>query len=229
MTATIELREVSLQRDRRMLLDRTSLTVAPGDVAIIAGDPVSAKTALLSICTMTLVPETGEVRLFEQPADAGDVKLRRRIGAAARQPRFLDHMSLLENVALPLRLRGEAPAERRRHAEELLDWVGLGDAAGEPPSALDDGQRRLAGLARAVITSPDLLVADEPAADQDDTVVERVLSTFQALSDQGGAVVVATRDPRLMRKGRRMATARLMELADGRLASPVSVAARGAA
>jgi len=144
-------------------------------------------------------------------------RLRRRIGWAPQVPRFLDHMSLIENVAAPLRLLGRAPALRRRQAAELLDWVGLGARADDPPGALSAGERRRAGLARAVIVGPELIVADEPAGDLDAEAAERALEMLAALAAHGAAVLAATQSAELVRLARHRAEARVLTLGGGRL------------
>ncbi|MEE3099029.1 MAG: ATP-binding cassette domain-containing protein, partial [Pseudomonadota bacterium] len=149
---------LALSRAGRPALAGVDWRVSPGEMQIVAGPTGAGKSALLAVAGLAARQSAGELRLFGAPvpppvrAEAETrAALRRRIGRAEARPAFLDHLSLAENVALPLRLAGRGPADRAAQAAELLDWLGLGPRASDPPSTLSDGERRRAGLARAVI------------------------------------------------------------------------------
>ena len=101
--------------------------------------------------------------------------LRRRIGTVFQDFRLLDHLSALDNVALPLRVAGVREDQIQQHVSELLNWVGLADHIHAKPATLSGGQQQRVAIARAVIARPKLLLADEPTGKLDDDTGERVM------------------------------------------------------
>ena len=224
--AALEIGGIRMARGGRAVLDGADWTLAPGELHVITGPTGAGKSTLLALAALSLAPQGGELRLFGAPAPAPDAPeaaaLRRRIGVAEQRPGFLDHLTLEENVALPLRLAGRDPADRSTQARELLDWLGLADRAGDPPAALSEGERRRAALARAVIAGPELILADEPSQAQDRAGVARALEMLAALAEHGAAVALATRDTELVRLARHHVEARLWRLEEGRLSPGVA-------
>jgi len=128
--------------------------------------------------------------------------------------RLLDHLTLYENVALPLQVQGREESSYRAEVTELLRWVGLGERVTAPPSVLSGGEKQRAAIARALISRPRLLLADEPTGNVDPTMARRILRLFVELHKSGTAVVIATHDLTLMDQ---YDEARRLVLADGRL------------
>lgn len=228
MTA-VECIGLALTRAGRPALAGLDWRIAPGELQVIAGPTGAGKSALLAVAGLALPPSGGQLRLFGAPvpppsraAEPARAALRRRIGRAEARPAFLDHLSLAENVALPLRLAGRGPADRAAQAGELLDWLGLGPRADDPPSALSDGERRRAGLARAVIAGPELILADEPSSDLDREGAAQALEMLAALAAHGAAVAIATGDADLVRLARHHSEARILTLTAGRFESPAA-------
>ena len=124
--------------------------------------------------------------------------LRRQIGVVFQNFRLLDHLSALDNVALPLRMAGVGEAEIREHVVELLHWVGLGDALDAKPPTLSGGQQQRVAIARSVIARPRLLLADEPTGNVDDSIGMRLLYLFEELHKLGTTVVIATHNEGLI-------------------------------
>ena len=131
-------------------------------------------------------------RRYELPA------LRRRIGVVFQDFRLLDHLSAMDNVALPLRVRGVKESEVRKHVPELLNWVGLADQINAKPPTLSGGQKQRVAIARAVIGRPDLLLADEPTGNVDDHIAMRLLHLFEELNRLGTTVLIATHNQSLI-------------------------------
>jgi len=150
---------------------------------------------MLGLMGLALAPTRGRIWLFGQEVQAQRRKalprLRRRIGIVFQSDRLLAHQSVLDNVALPLRLAGEQPETIRRHCSELLGWLGLSDRLECLPAVLSSGERQRVAVARAVIGRPDLLLADEPTARQDEAMARRLLYLFEQLNRFGTTVVVA--------------------------------------
>src|SRR5690606_4343674 len=111
--------------------------------------------------------------------------MRQRIGVVFQDFRLLPHLSAFDNVALPLRIAGRSPAETRRAAQDILEWVGLADHMKSSPMFLSGGQQQRVAIARAVIGKPKLLLADEPTGNLDDTIGYRIMSLFEQLNKMG--------------------------------------------
>jgi NitT/TauT family transport system ATP-binding protein len=138
-----------------------TLEIPAGSFTVVIGPNGCGKSTLLRAVAGLLTPASGEVRIGEGVGErprAGDGQ----VGLAFQQPRLLPWLSTLENVALPLTLRGVPAVEVRTRAQEALERVGLADAAGLRPAHLSGGMAQRAGLARALISDPPILLLDEP-------------------------------------------------------------------
>ena len=120
--------------------------------------------------------------------------LRKRIGIVLQDFRLLDHMTTYENVALPFRVMGRSKSSYRKEVIDLLRWVGLGERMDALPPILSGGEKQRAAIARAVISRPQLLLADEPTGSVDPTLGRRLLRLFIELNKSGTAVIIATHD-----------------------------------
>jgi cell division transport system ATP-binding protein len=179
-----------------------SFRVDPHSFQFLTGPSGAGKTSLLRLLYLSLKPTRGLITLFGHDvatlsADAL-AALRRRVGIVFQDFRLLDHMSTYENVALPLRVLGRDEASYRNEVMELLQWVGLGERMWALPPVLSGGEKQRAAIARAVISRPQLLLADEPTGNVDPTLGRRLLRLFIELNKTGTAVVIATHDITLM-------------------------------
>jgi cell division transport system ATP-binding protein len=111
---------------------------------------------------------------------------------------LLDHLSALDNVALPLRVAGANENDVQKFVPDLLTWVGLADHLDAKPPTLSGGQKQRVAIARAVIGRPDLLLADEPTGNVDDHIAMRLMYLFEELNKLGTTVVVATHNENLV-------------------------------
>ena len=215
----LELSGVSYSYGDRPLFTDLTLSLAPGSFHFLTGPSGSGKTTFLKLCYLELRPDRGQVALFGRDASGFDrdaiAKVRRRIGIVHQDCQFLDHLPLAENVALPLTVAGRDPAADRENLAELLSWVGLGDRAGAPPPQLSGGERQRAALARAVVMSPDLILADEPTGNVDWEMSMRLLSLLVQLNGMGKTVVIATHDLNLIRQAKSQVQARVLRIRDG--------------
>ena len=114
--------------------------------------------------------------------------------------RLIPHLSALDNVALPLQIRGVSTHTSRKQASELLDWVGLSDHLDLFPKALSGGQMQRVAIARAVITRPQLLLADEPTGNVDDQNALKIMYLFEELNKTGTTVIIATHNRSLAKE-----------------------------
>ena len=126
--------------------------------------------------------------------------VRRRIGIVFQEFRLLDHLTTFENVALPLRVQGLPDSAYRENVTELLEWVGLGQRMDALPELLSGGEKQRAAIARAVISKPELLLADEPTGNVDPDLAERLMHLFAELNKMGTTVIVATHETTLLDK-----------------------------
>jgi cell division transport system ATP-binding protein len=186
------------------VLRDVSLALPQGSFHFLTGTSGAGKSSLLRLMFLGLRPTRGRVTLFGH--DIARTKraqlpaLRRRVGVVFQEFRLLDHLSTLDNVALPLRVRGVREDEIARHVPELLSWVGLSEHMNSKPPTLSGGQKQRVAIARAVIGRPDLLLADEPTGNVDDNIAQRLLYLFEELNKLGTTVLVATHNQPLVQQ-----------------------------
>lgn len=218
MTAVIELEDVSYGYAGKSLFSKLSLTLAPGSFHFLTGPSGAGKTTLLRLCYADLLAQSGQVRLFDRDATQlgrDDVAItRRRIGVVHQDCRFLDHLSIAENIALPLTVADRAP-EIAENLTQLLDWVGLAQQADQRPPQLSGGERQRAALARAVITSPEVIIADEPTGNVDWDMSQRLMTLLVELNRMGKTILIATHDLQLIRSMKSDVAASVLRLKDG--------------
>lgn len=179
----------------RILTD-VNFLLAPGSFHFLIGPSGAGKSSLLRLMYLAMRPSAGAVTLFGR--DIGHINrndlahLRRRIGIVFQDFRLIDHLSVFDNVALPLRIAGMRESNIRRHVAELLRWVGLAEHMQALPETLSGGEQQRVAIARAVITRPSLLLADEPTGNIDAKIGIRLMYLFEELNRMGTTVVVAT-------------------------------------
>ncbi|ABV94789.1 ABC transporter related [Dinoroseobacter shibae DFL 12 = DSM 16493] len=215
----ITLDNVAFRYGDRPLFGGVSLDVQPGDFYFLTGPSGAGKTTLVRLCYLDLAPEDGTVTCFGKPGTtlARDeiADMRQRIGVVHQDCRFLDHLSVADNIALPVSVAGRAVSEG--DLSELLKWVGLSGRADARPPELSGGERQRAALARAVMMDPDVILADEPTGNIDWEMSQRLLTLLVELNRMGKAILLATHDMALIRQAKTMTTARVLRLAGGTL------------
>ena len=195
-----------------------SFELAPGSFHFLTGPTGAGKSSLLKLLYLSERPSRGLITLFGEPLSKLPrdrlPEMRRRIGVVFQDFRLLDHMSVFDNVALPLRIAGQGEKHIRDAVTELLDWVGLSDKMSALPPTLSGGQKQLVAIARAVITSPQLIIADEPTGNIDRDMSMKIMRLFIELNKHGTTCIVATHDWPLIDKIKRP----MLELFEGKLA-----------
>ncbi len=161
----IELREVTYAYERRVVLDRVSLTVGRGEVLALVGRSGAGKSTLLKLTNRLLLPQQGTVLVDGRDTrDWDPIRLRRSTGYVLQNIGLFPHLSVEQNVTLVPRLEGWTEPRRHTRALELLDLVGLSPSeyAQKWPSELSGGQQQRVGVARALAANPPVLLMDEP-------------------------------------------------------------------
>jgi cell division transport system ATP-binding protein len=180
--------------------------LAAGSFHFLTGASGAGKSSLLSLLYLAQRPTRGSITLFGREVTTVPRRqlpaIRRRIGVVFQDFRLLDHLSTLDNVALPLRVAGVTEDEIRRHVPELLSWVGLKEQMNAKPPTLSGGQKQRVAIARAVISRPDLLLADEPTGNVDDRIATRLLHLFIELNKLGTTILIATHSESLIQRFR---------------------------
>ncbi|MFN3076027.1 MAG: cell division ATP-binding protein FtsE [Alphaproteobacteria bacterium] len=184
------------------ILQDISFVLPPGSFHFLTGPSGAGKSSLLSLMYLAQRPSRGLVTLFGRDVSSARRQslpaIRRRLGVVFQEFRLLDHLSILDNVALPLRVAGVSEEDIHKHVPELLTWVGLANYLHSRPSTLSGGQKQRVAIARAVINRPELLLADEPTGNVDDRIAMRLLHLFVELNKLGTTVVIATHNDRLV-------------------------------
>jgi putative ABC transport system ATP-binding protein len=198
-----------------------SMTVERGDFVAIMGSSGSGKSTLMNILGALDVPTSGSYHLDGVDVSRlGDRQLalarNRLIGFVFQAFNLIPRTTAAANVELPLAYAGVKPKERRRRAMAALEVVGLADRARHEPNQLSGGQQQRVAVARALVTEPALLLADEPTGNLDSHSTHDVLDVFDQLSASGRTIVLITHEPEVGDRAKR-----LIRLVDGRIVADV--------
>jgi putative ABC transport system ATP-binding protein len=186
------------------------LVIQPGEFTALSGPSGSGKTTLLNIIGCIDKPDTGRLVLGGEDVTPRSLNslagLRReRLGYIFQSFNLIPVLTAYENVEYPLLLTRMAAAERRRRVEAMLERVGLADKCRHNPGQLSGGQRQRIAIARALVTAPAAVLADEPTANLDSLTSGEILDLMEQLNRENGtAFLFATHDPRIVAKARRV-------------------------
>jgi putative ABC transport system ATP-binding protein len=202
-------------------LREVSLRIDTGDLVAIMGSSGSGKSTLMNILGCLDVPTSGRyeidgVDVSEMDEDDLADLRNRKIGFIFQSFNLVPRTSALVNVELPLAYAGLRGPERRRRAEQALRSVGMGHRLHHQPSELSGGQQQRVAVARAIVTNPSLILADEPTGNLDSHSTEDVLRIFARLNAEGRTVVLITHEPDVAEQ-----TKRVIRLSDGAVVEDV--------
>jgi cell division transport system ATP-binding protein len=172
-----------------------------GEVSLVTGPAAAGKTTFMHLLRLALPPRAGRAVILgvdvSRAGATAHANVKRRIGYVAENPVFIEQWSALDNVAMPLRMAGRKARDYSEDVHELVDFVGLGEAAALPISKLSGAERRLAAIARALVSKPDLILADDPTAGMSPADGRRIVRLLAEMRRVGAGVVIASQDESL--------------------------------
>lgn len=201
-------------------VDNVSLSVARGEIVALLGPSGAGKSTLLTAMALINPPTKGQIHIGGQwvmdgPRALVDLRAfrRRHLGFVFQKANLIPFLNALENVQVAMEVNDVAPAAARQRAKELLEYLGVGNRAGNLPDALSGGEQQRVAVARALANKPSLILADEPTAALDSQRGRQVMELFAKVShEQHAAVIVVTHDARALD-----IFDRIVEMEDGRL------------
>lgn len=199
-----------------------TLALPQGSFHWLTGPSGAGKTTLFRLLTLDLLPTAGTLALNGRNVVTVTrherALLRRKIGVVYQDFRLLPHLTVRQNVELPLTLQGPLDARRRQAVDDMLGWVGLTALANTPAADISGGEQQRTAIARAVVHQPEVLIADEPTGNVDAAMARKIMHLFTELHKHGTTVILATHDDALI--GRHPFP--VLRLAEGRLDNTMS-------
>lgn len=185
------------------ILTDVSFNISNGAFYFLSGASGAGKTTLLRLIYQLHKPSRGQVKLFGRVTNDMTrdeiCALRQKMAIVFQEYSLLSHLSVFDNVALPLRVRGIPEHKITKLVAKVLDWVGLGKYADANPKSLSGGQQQRVSVARAIIVQPSILLADEPTGNLDDENASRLMELFIQMNKMfGTTIILATHSKKLM-------------------------------
>ena len=212
----IELKKAGFNYDGVSIFEDVNLRLAKGTFHFLTGPSGSGKTTLMKLFYQALIPQLGTIKVFGKDVRAMDrddiSNVRRNIGVVHQDCKFLNHLNVKENILLPSQVAGRNTDDDMDNLMELVRWVGLERQIKQYPEQLSGGERQRAALARAIILSPEVILADEPTGNLDWEMGQRLLTLLVELNKMGKTVLVATHDMNLIRISKSMVSARVLRI-----------------
>ncbi len=202
-------------------LKNIDLQVDKGEFVFLTGPSGAGKTTLFRMMSAFDKVTSGQLEIagfdLKEISDKDIPFFRRRIGVVFQDFRLLKDKTLLENVVLPLLVRGDRPGISERKAMDILDQVGLSSKAHQMPEFVSGGEQQRTAIARALIHQPGVLIADEPTGNLDPKLSEEIMDLLERVCAQGTTVVVATHDQEMVKRRKK----RTLQILDGILVGDI--------
>ena len=215
-------KEYIMGEERVVALKNINLSIMKGEICCIFGTSGSGKSTLLNQLAGLEKPTRGEVRIGGVPVSRLDENglaafRQKHVGFVFQSYNLLPELTAVENVAMPLMFRGMSKAERELAAKKMLCRVGLGDRMNHYPGQMSGGQQQRAGIARAFVTRPDIVFADEPTGNLDSKTTKEVMEMIRRFArTYHQTIVLVSHDPEMTEYADRIVT-----LIDGEIVSNV--------
>jgi cell division transport system ATP-binding protein len=211
----IKFSNVYVEFDSHVVLSNVSLTVKPGEFVFLVGQSGSGKTTLLRLIYMDILPTRGQVTIgrfgTESIARHDIPHLRRTLGVVFQDFKLLEDRSVYDNVAFTLHVTGTKSSEIKKIVMHTLAELGLSHARNRMVHELSGGEQQRVAIARALVNNPHFLLADEPTGNLDPVIAREILGILKNINTRGTAVVMATHNYDLVRKGRE----RILKIEEG--------------
>lgn len=202
--ALLEIKNVSKSFDGTPIIENTSITIEAGSAIALTSPSGSGKSTMLSMAGLLLAPDSGSIVTedgtcaLSLPDNDLSLLRQRLLGFVFQSTQLIGSLRAIENVTVPARfVRGKLPFAPEERATELLERFGLADKMLHYPHQLSVGQKRRVAVARAMLLSPKIIIADEPTNDLDETSAAQVASALFDYAEQGNALLFATHLPEL--------------------------------
>ncbi|MBO4480130.1 MAG: ATP-binding cassette domain-containing protein [Alphaproteobacteria bacterium] len=185
------------------ILTDVSFNISAGSFYFLSGASGAGKTTLLRLIYQLHRPCRGTIKLFGQPTNhmtRDEISaIRHKMAIVFQSYSLLSHLTVFDNIALPLRVRGVDEAKIKKLVTKTLDWVGLGKYANAKPLTLSGGQQQRVSVARAIVVQPAIMLADEPTGNLDDENASRLMDLFIQMNKMfGTTIIIATHNSKLM-------------------------------
>ena len=196
----IDLQNVSVGYDEDVLTN-INLTLQPGSFTFVTGKSGAGKSTLLSMLYLMKKPSKGILSVFRNNINFSNREsltlMRQKIGVVFQEFRLLENLSVYDNIALPLRIKGMKEADIYKRVSELLKWIELYKSIHKTCDTLSGGEKQRVAIARAVINRPEILFADEPTGSVDPEIADKLMRLFIELNNVGTTVIIATHNEQL--------------------------------
>lgn len=202
-------------------LDDVSFSIDKGEFVFLTGHSGAGKTTVIRLILGEYLPTSGEIKVSSEIVNKIPKRKlylwRRKIGVVFQDYRLLDDRTIWENVSLPLEFTKTSNLEIKEKTQKVLELTGLKERANLFPAQLAGGELQRACLARAVITDPEIILADEPTGNLDPTTAEGMINLFKEINEKGTTVLMATHNKDIVDS----AKARVIELQKGKVVRDV--------
>lgn len=213
----IEFRGVSVMFDGEFVLSDVNLRIGKGEFVSLTGESGVGKTTLLRLLYFDLKPTSGEVVVGDYSSlsirNRDISRVRRMIGIAFQDFKMFDDRSVFENIAFPLYVTGVPRNEINKKVLQALTDVGLSHKRDKMPVALSGGEQQRMVLARALVNDPEILLADEPTGNLDQSTAAEILDVLKAINIRGTAILMASHNLEFVRKS----GSRVLQLRGGKV------------
>lgn len=194
----IAFEQVSKQFDSRLVLRHVDFSIDQGEMVFLTGASGAGKSTMLRMIMGLERPSGGGVYIdkmkIARMSQALLARHRRQMGIIEQTPRFMQRYTVYDNVALPLMVLGYRSVDMKKRVQAALDKVGLLDRAQDYPAALSVGEQQRAAIARAVVSRPQMILADEPAGNLDPGLAKDIYQLFADFNSVGVSLLIATHD-----------------------------------